>query len=143
LTGQSAQNSYIINDSSLVPSVPPVFISKPKSVIVEENTNATLDCGASGLPRPTISWSKIIGDLPKNRTKVISNGSLVIKNIMKTDGGIYICAAENLLGRLATHAQIMVLPALMFTLRPPSQFEELAGIRAVFDCQAANALELV
>ncbi|KAK3739536.1 hypothetical protein QZH41_016211 [Actinostola sp. cb2023] len=123
--------------------LPPVFISKPKSVIVEENTNVTLDCGASGPPRPTISWSKSIGDLPKKRTKVLSNGSLVIKNIKKTDGGIYICAAKNLLGRLATHAQIMVLPALMFTLRPPSQFEELAGIRAVFDCQAANALELV
>ncbi|KXJ07130.1 Neurofascin [Exaiptasia diaphana] len=84
-----------------------------------------------------------IGDLPKNRAIVLSNSSLLIKDIKKEDGGIYLCKAENILGKVTKHAQIMVLPSLVFTVKPPAHLMLFAGMKAVLDCQAANALELV
>ncbi|XP_020908663.1 neuronal cell adhesion molecule, partial [Exaiptasia diaphana] len=128
--------------SHLTVQVPPVFSTKPKSVIAEENFDVTLHCGASGLPRPTISWTRSIGDLPKTRAKVLSNNSLVIQDIKKEDGASYFCKAENLLGRVTTHAQITVLPSLKFTVRPSLQSTQFIGMKAVLHCQASDAFHL-
>ena len=45
---------------SLVPSraVPPVFLDSPQSATVDELSNITLTCRASGNPAPTITWSR-------------------------------------------------------------------------------------
>lgn len=36
----------------------PIFITKPKSVVVKEGDTVTLDCAANGNPRPWLMWLK-------------------------------------------------------------------------------------
>lgn len=37
---------------------PPTFAAKPRSAVVVEGQNVSLDCAANGNPRPTITWLK-------------------------------------------------------------------------------------
>lgn len=37
--------------------MPPVFIDSPESATVDEFSNVTLECRASGNPVPTITWN--------------------------------------------------------------------------------------
>lgn len=36
----------------------PVFITQPKSMVVQEGDTITLDCAANGNPRPWLIWLK-------------------------------------------------------------------------------------
>ena len=64
--------------------------------MAEEEQTVTIACSATGQPPPTITWSKSIGNLPD--TVLVNNSVLKINNVLKEDGGIYICKAENNLG---------------------------------------------
>ncbi|XP_064206643.1 matrix-remodeling-associated protein 5-like [Anguilla rostrata] len=65
-------------------------------------TDVSLPCEWSGVPRPTLSWTRgaSIEASTKNgeRFKVLSNGTLVIKNVQLQDKGQYICTAKNAFG---------------------------------------------
>ena len=65
--------------------------------MTEEKQNITIACNAVGQPRPSITWSKSVGGLPKDRTEV-KNGTLKIYSLARKDSGIFICKAENTLG---------------------------------------------
>ena len=75
-----------------------------KRLIAEENQNVTIACTASGQPQPRVTWSKPFGSLPKDRAEMV-NGTLKIYNVAKTDGGIYLCKAENVMGAEIATAQ--------------------------------------
>ena len=47
------QEAYALRDTQ-----PPVFIARPKSVVVRVGGNTTLDCAANGYPEPTVVWLK-------------------------------------------------------------------------------------
>lgn len=36
----------------------PIFITKPKSMVVREGETIVLDCAANGYPRPWLIWLK-------------------------------------------------------------------------------------
>jgi hypothetical protein len=60
------------------------------------NTPISIDCPASGIPKPTITWRRngqpiIAGD----RFVVHENGTLSIKEANKGDKGRYTCTTEN------------------------------------------------
>ncbi|XP_028850828.1 basement membrane-specific heparan sulfate proteoglycan core protein isoform X4 [Denticeps clupeoides] len=90
-----SQVEVIVEGQSQVPAAP--FASVPEPLmVVEEGQNAILRCSASGLPIPTISWSKLRSPLPW-RHKVV-NGSLVLPSVGRQDSGQYICNASNHMG---------------------------------------------
>ncbi|KAK4885313.1 hypothetical protein RN001_001584 [Aquatica leii] len=66
-----------------------------------EGDYATLDCSVLGNPTPRISWRKgnLIIDGTQPRYRLLLDGSLQIITLHKTDSGIYLCAAENGIGR--------------------------------------------
>ena len=80
----------------------------------------TIACTASGQPQPSVTWSKSVGGLPKGRTAVM-NGGLKIYEVIRKDGGTYICKAENVLGSATGTAQLMVFSRLQFKVRPPQE----------------------
>ena len=88
--------------------------------MAEEKQNVTIACNAVGQPRPSITWSKSVGSLPKDRTEV-RNGTLKIYSLAREDSGIFICKAENILGSATYTAHLVVFTALKFKVRPPQE----------------------
>ena len=75
--------------------------------MAEEKQNVTIACNATGQPQPNITWSKAFGSLPKNKAAV-KNVALTIYHVAKNDGGIYMCKAENIIGRAIDTVQLVV-----------------------------------
>jgi len=91
--------------------VPPSWIIEPADSTVVKGTTSTTSCQASGHPAPRIRWSKAeeflqTGDASSDfkpissrpHLRVFENGSLIIYNTQKTDGGFYLCSASNGVG---------------------------------------------
>ena len=86
----------------------PQFITKPSpSVTVKENHNVTLHCKAAGFPPPIIKWYKD-GQVIEEERRQFKKRKLEVKEIKFEDRGIYICTAENLLGRVEFSVNVTV-----------------------------------
>ena len=109
--------------------------------MAEHNQNVTIDCTATGQPKPKITWSKLGGDLPKGRSEVM-NDALTIYQVTRNDGGIYRCKADNILGTATDMAQLMVFSPLRFKLRPPQELTPTAGSTVRLPCVAESDLKL-
>jgi len=107
--------------------------------MAEEEQTITITCSATGKPPPTITWSKAIGGLPDRTT--VRKGALKINNVLRKDGGIYICKAENILGKAITTAQLMIFSRLRFKVRPPAQLTALIGSPVRLLCVAESSLK--
>ncbi|EEB12791.1 Neogenin precursor, putative [Pediculus humanus corporis] len=77
----------------------PIFITKPKSMVVREGETIVLDCAANGYPRPWLIWLKdgVAIDMAEIGSRVfkLGSGSLKIVNVTEKDSGNYQCRAEN------------------------------------------------
>ncbi len=83
-----------------------MFDVYPVPLWLTEGTNLTLDCQASAIPTPTISWLQDFelinttavdcSDLELTSDPVIClNGSLIIVNVDVSAVGYYTCVADN------------------------------------------------
>ena len=88
---------------------------KPSSITAEEGQNVSLQCKATGLPAPRVTWRKAFSKLPVKRSSIV-NGNLSIRSITKADSGNYACSAKNLLGDDFAVAVVMVIERLQFIL---------------------------
>ena len=108
--------------------------------MAEEKQNVAIACNATGQPQPSITWSKAFGSLPKDKAAV-KNGALTIHDVAKNDGGIYMCKAENILGRATDTVQLMVFSPLRFKDRPPYEMTPLFGFNVRLPCLAESDLK--
>ncbi|XP_072324973.1 neural cell adhesion molecule 1-like isoform X2 [Scyliorhinus torazame] len=61
----------------------------------DESDVATLDCIVTGIPEPTVSWTRDGQDVTRqDRFQKLENNSLVIRNIQPSDAGIYFCVGR-------------------------------------------------
>ena len=88
--------------------------------MAEEGQNVTIFCNTSGQPQPKVTWLKAVGTLQAGRTTVVK-GALTIYKVTKSDGGTYICKAENILGSVSVAALLMIFSPLRFKVRPPHE----------------------
>ena len=107
--------------------------------MAEEKQNVTMACTATGQPSPRITWSKAVGSLPGGRIK-IQGGTMKIFSVIKKDGGIYICKAENILGSVTDTAQLIVYSPLRFKVPPPQQVTPYTGSTLRLPCVAESEL---
>ena len=102
-------------------SVPKVTIS-PSQLTVNESNTAALFCSASGNPTVQISWTKVNGSLPGNRTTLKADGLMQIADVRLEDAGKYKCVARNILGKDEKTASLIVQSRLhkiwLFLSRP-------------------------
>jgi len=76
----------------------PIFTNVPPSLATPvERTNFQVVCQAEGFPRPVVNWSRLRMPLPAGRTEV-NQGTLIIKNLIPADSGLYECTAANTMG---------------------------------------------
>ena len=73
----------------------PVFTVKPSGkVFAFTGDTLTLNCSATGDPRPVISWKRQGAALPVGRSHR-TNNALVLRDLREEDAGNYICVATS------------------------------------------------
>ena len=73
----------------------PVFTVKPRDKVAAGTGHTlTLNCSATGDPRPVISWKRQGAALPVGRSHS-TNGALIIRDLKEEDAGNYICVATS------------------------------------------------
>jgi len=78
----------------VVVSLPVFTVKPPGKVFVAIGDTLTLNCSATGDPRPVISWKREGAALPVGRSQ-ITNDVLIIRDFRAGDVGIYICVATS------------------------------------------------
>ena len=74
----------------------PYFTATPPSQLDGfTKKNITVQCQATGDPKPKITWTKENGELPVGRSKVNLQGTLKIWNLKEEDSGRYTCVASS------------------------------------------------
>ena len=114
----------------------------PSSITVEEGQNVSLQCKATGLPVPRVTWRKAFSKLPVKRSS-IANGNLSIRSITKADSGTYACSAKNLLGDDSAVALVMVINRLQFMIIPPNKVSALQCSKVILHCTAKGSTEII
>jgi len=98
----------------------PRIVERPGDQSVLEGGSATLQCRASGVPRPSVSWLKNDLDLPSaadRRLLVDDDGTLRLTELRRADSGVYRCVASNSLGSVSEFARLHVLGSVLSSLR--------------------------
>ncbi|XP_029030352.1 roundabout homolog 2-like isoform X2 [Betta splendens] len=113
------------------------FRQNPQDAVVAVGETASLECQAPrGHPEPTTFWRKDAArlDLKDDRVSV-RGGKLTISNAKKSDAGIYVCVAANMVGeRESEKAQLSVFERPVFVQRPVNQVV-LVDESVEFRCQ--------
>ncbi|GAV04353.1 hypothetical protein RvY_14642 [Ramazzottius varieornatus] len=87
--------------AALVVQLPPVIIAGETTdyVMVEEGEDVTLKCKATGLPPPTITWTREDNGLlrPKGQEKMYSykGSTLHMTRVSRADMATYVCLVSN------------------------------------------------
>jgi len=78
----------------VVVSLPVFTVKPPGKVFAATGNNLTLNCSATGDPRPVISWKRQGAALPVGRSHRTNDG-LIIRDLREEDAGNYICMAKS------------------------------------------------
>lgn len=82
--------------------MPPNITQPPEGVVAAEGMDVFLDCVASGVPPPTITWLKdgqAIPSCDEAEDNVCVNESVIITGAQLENEGVYSCVAQNPLGQ--------------------------------------------
>uniref|UniRef100_A0A8B9ZJD4 Neural cell adhesion molecule L1-like protein n=1 Tax=Anas platyrhynchos TaxID=8839 RepID=A0A8B9ZJD4_ANAPL len=80
--------------------IPPESAGSSSSVTVIKGGVLLLECIAEGLPTPHLSWVKVTGNLPKDKSVKENFGKILkIEQVSAADEGTYQCTASNPMGR--------------------------------------------
>ncbi|XP_019345707.2 roundabout homolog 3 isoform X4 [Alligator mississippiensis] len=113
------------------------FRQAPSDVVVAAGEPAVMECiPPRGHPEPTISWKKnSIRISDKDERITIRGGKLMMSNTRKSDAGMYICVATNMVGeRDSEPAELVVFERPTFIRRPMNQVV-LAEATVDFHCE--------
>lgn len=72
-----------------------------RSVITSVGSSITLQCWATGMPKPSLSWRRENNDLLPTGGAVYRGNILILHNVSVSDRGTYYCIADNAVGRSA------------------------------------------
>nr|XP_040038202.1 roundabout homolog 2-like isoform X2 [Gasterosteus aculeatus aculeatus] len=113
------------------------FRQNPQDVVVAVGETASLECQPPrGHPEPTNFWRKDKARLDLKDDRItVRGGKLTISNTKKSDVGIYVCVAANMVGeRESEKAQLSVFERPVFVQRPVNQVV-LVDETVEFRCQ--------
>lgn len=137
-------HGYILANPYInVVAEPPSFIQTPKSVVkVAEGENVTLTCRVFGAPKPKISWNymRTHGSdtqpiTPSVRFLQQDTGDLWLQGLLKSDSGLYVCAASNKFGSDSVASEVLVRERTVITERPKNRVVN-ASTSVIFPCSA-------
>ncbi|XP_074654070.1 hemicentin-1-like [Tubulanus polymorphus] len=116
--------------------VPPTFTRLPQDQEVTANGRIELECAASGLPVPVITW-KINNTVIPSPPSINGRSRLIIENARKEDGGTYVCTAENPAGlRKVISAVFVKVPPRV--LIPYDQLAVTKAQQVILNCPVSG-----
>ena len=91
--------------------VSPQICVSPRNKSVPEDHPANFSCKATGVPKPTLSWTFNDGDLPSAviQTNIGEESFLELSHTTKQMEGIYKCTAKNKANVTTSSAYLRVL----------------------------------
>ncbi|XP_048583436.1 hemicentin-2 isoform X2 [Nematostella vectensis] len=89
----------------------PVSISVGSDVTAIEGVTVSIECNATGVPRPEVFWSKDGLRLYPGEYPVLENKTLIITNAKVDDSGYYTCTAQSSIGKDSQSSVVEILPA--------------------------------
>nr|XP_020455728.1 brother of CDO [Monopterus albus] len=75
-----------------------IYPPAPRSIMVTKGQRLVLECVASGIPTPQVTWAKDGQDLRFHNNTRFLLSNLLIDAVGEGDSGIYICRADNGIG---------------------------------------------
>ncbi|XP_071036965.1 cell adhesion molecule DSCAML1 [Parasteatoda tepidariorum] len=102
VTARGMKTSHTANLEVLVP---PSWVHVPRDVDALSGDTVFLDCSGQGTPKPLTTWYRKQGDQTEfrpirvsNHLNALTNGTLILVSIQKTDEGLYKCNVSNNIG---------------------------------------------
>ena len=90
-------------------SVPPRILHTTPVAVPNYRDDVSVDCKATGSPRPIISWWNRNKPLSlSNKYSIFHNGTLVIHQTTPLDTGAYFCRAANIIGHSQGRSFVLV-----------------------------------
>ncbi|KAL7043131.1 hypothetical protein ACKWTF_001405 [Chironomus riparius] len=124
--------------AKLTVQVKPSFIKEPSNASILAGQTVQLHCSVQGDPQPQILWRKENGNIALGRAEILDGDkSLVIKNVLPSDEGTYICEAHNSVGQISSKAQLIVNSLPVFDTKPQDVKIGINGL-AKFECIASG-----
>ena len=88
----------------------PISLSIGDDVTALTNTNITIQCPTSGVPTPTVTWTKDGEQVPgDDRYIVQDDGSLLISEAFEEDSAQYTCFADSIIGRDSVSSKVQIV----------------------------------
>ncbi|KAM9331858.1 brother of CDO [Pholidichthys leucotaenia] len=115
-----------------------IYPPAPRSIMVTKGQRLVLECVASGIPTPQVTWAKDGQDLRFHNNTRFLLSNLLIDAVGETDSGTYICRADNGIGSASSamvlyDVQVFEPPQVMVELQ---QQEVMYGDTVRITCQA-------
>uniref|UniRef100_A0A2K6K1Q6 Hemicentin-2 n=1 Tax=Rhinopithecus bieti TaxID=61621 RepID=A0A2K6K1Q6_RHIBE len=134
-------------DVELVVQVPPRIHPTATHHITNEGVPASLPCVASGVPTPTITWTKETNALTSRgpHYNVSKEGTLLITQPSAQDAGAYVCTATNTVGfssqemRLSVNTKPRIHMNGSHNADVPLKVTAKAGEEVTLDCEAEGS----
>ncbi|XP_055962583.1 hemicentin-1 [Sorex fumeus] len=104
-----------------------------------EGVPVTLHCKASGIPQPSITWSKGGQSVPGDGHFLVgTDGGLHVAEPRGEDGGEYTCTASNAAGQARRKVQLTVYVRPRIASPAPPELSVLAGAEVTLPCEATS-----
>ncbi|XP_034438633.1 hemicentin-1 isoform X1 [Hippoglossus hippoglossus] len=119
VSNEAGEHSRSIN---LTVHVPPSIADEPTELTVIRLSPVVIACTASGVPQPTIHWSKDGMKLNKEGRgySVLPSGPVEITSAELSHAGRYSCTAKNAAGSTQRHVQLTVQELPVIQSHPPT-----------------------
>ncbi|XP_045905935.1 hemicentin-1 [Micropterus dolomieu] len=136
ISNEAGEDSRAIN---LIVHVPPSIADEPTELVVTRLSPVVIACTASGVPEPTILWSKDGMKLPKEGQgySILPTGPVEITSAELSHAGRYMCTAKNAAGSTHRHVQLTVqeLPVIQ---PHPSTLDVILNNHVTLPCRATG-----
>uniref|UniRef100_A0AAV2L0Z1 Neuronal cell adhesion molecule-like n=1 Tax=Knipowitschia caucasica TaxID=637954 RepID=A0AAV2L0Z1_KNICA len=120
----------------------PTFLTpsgSSSSKIVLRGQVLEMECIAEGLPTPEITWTKVSGDLPAERTTFLHyQKTLRVVNVSESDAGEYRCIARNNFGTEHHTTHVTVKAAPYWISGAPKNLILAPGESGALTCRASG-----
>ena len=88
----------------------PITMAIGDNVTARTDTNITIQCPTSGVPTPTVTWTKDGQEIPRGgRYTVQDDGSLLISEAGEDDNARYTCTADSVAGKDSASSTVKVV----------------------------------